>query len=116
MLQLICLFLLQNAFVSLGTAWGLLGSSWVSPRTPLGRFGTPLGRQRGSKEGILEGLGAPLGSLGTHLGSFSDRFETILGSFGNLFEIIWGTSGSQFFDFLEFGSRAQTLIIQTPWG
>ena len=71
----------------------------------------------------LGGFGAPLGSLGPHLGSFSDGFEIILGSFGDLFgsfgdlfEIFWGSSGSHFFDFSEFGSRAQTPIIRTPWG
>ena len=74
------------------------------------------GFQGGSKEGTLGGFRAPLGSLGTHLGSFSDRFEVILGSFGDLFGIFWGSSGSRFFDFSEFGSRGQTLIIQTPWG
>ena len=79
-------------------------------------LGAPEGSQGGSKEGTSEGFGAPLGSLGTHLGSFSDRFEIILGSFGNLFEIIWGTSGSQFFDFLEFGSRAETVIMPTSGG
>ena len=100
----------------LGACLGPLGAPLGLPWDALGLPWDPLRRQRGSKEGVLEGLGAPLGWLGTHLGSFSDRFEIILGSFGNLFEIIWGTSGSQFFDFLEFGSRAQTLIIQTPWG
>ena len=39
MLQLICLFLLQNALGSLGTAWGLLGSPWDPFGTPLGPLG-----------------------------------------------------------------------------
>ena len=39
----------------------------------------------------MGGFGAPLGSLGTHLGSFSDRFEVVLGSFGVPFGIFWGS-------------------------
>ena len=39
----------------------------------------------------MGGFGAPLGSLGTHLGSFSDRFEVVLGSFGVPFGICWGS-------------------------
>ena len=103
------MFLLQNAFGSLGTPLGL---AWVL----LGLPRDFLESQRGSKEGVLGGLVAPLGSLGTHLGSFSDRLEVILGSFGDLFGISWGSSGSHFFDFSEFASRAQTPIIRTPWG
>ena len=64
----------------------------------------------------MGGFGAPLGSLGTHLGSFSDRFEVILGSFEDLFGIFWGSSGSHVFDFSKSGSGAQTPIIRTPWG
>ena len=39
MLQLICLFLLQNALGSLGTPWGLLGSPWDPFGTPSGPLG-----------------------------------------------------------------------------
>ena len=107
--------MLLGLFGPLGACLGSLGAPPGLPWDALGLPWDPLRRQRGSKEGILEGLGAPLGSLGTHLGSVSDRFEIILGSFGNLFEIIWGTSASQIFNVLEFGSRANALIIQTPW-
>ena len=39
MLQLICLFLFQNALGSLGTPWGLLGSPW----DPFGTPSDPIG-------------------------------------------------------------------------
>ena len=77
MLQLICLFCLQNS----------LWPCWL----PRWSQGAPEGSQGGSKEGTLGGFGAPLGSLGTHLGSFSDRFEVVLGSFGVPFGIFWGS-------------------------
>ena len=51
----------------------------------------PEGFQGGSKKGTLGRFGAPLGSLGTHLGSFSDCLVFILGSFGDLFGIFWGS-------------------------
>ena len=65
--------------------------------------GTPEGFQGGSKEGTLGGFGAPLGLLGTHLGSVSDRFEAILGLFEDLFGIIWGIIWESLFRF--FGIR-----------
>ena len=51
----------------------------------------PEGSQGGSKKRTLGGFWAPLGSLGTHLGSFSDRFEVVLGSFEVPFGIFWGS-------------------------
>ena len=48
----------------------------------------------------MGGFGAPLGSLGTHLGSFSDRFEVVLGSFGDRFLDLLGIFLGSFGDHL----------------
>ena len=73
------------------------------------------GVKEAPRKALWEALGLPC-LLGTHLGSFSDRFDVILGSFGDLFGIFWRSSGSHFFDYSEFGSRAQTPIRQTHHG
>ena len=72
---------------------------------------------------LWEALGLPWDRLGPTwdrfrivLRSIWDHLGFLLGSFGDLFGFFWGSSGSRFFDFSEFGSRGQTLIIQTPWG
>ena len=43
-----------------------------------------MGLKETPRKVLWEVFGATLGSLGTHLESFSDRLELILGSFGDL--------------------------------
>ena len=91
----------------MGPAWGLpwdpLGTLWDSLETPWDPEEAP-------RKTFWEALGLPWDRLGPTWDFCSDRFDIILGSCGDL----WGSSGSHFFDYSEFGSRAETPIIRTP--
>ena len=84
-LELICLFLLQNALGSLGTplgpAWVLLAPPWDSLGTPWDSLGLP-----------WDALGLAwdrLGPIWDPLGIILGSFEIILESCGDHFGIIW---------------------------
>ena len=74
----------------LGPLEGCLGAFGTALGPPWDFLGCPGGPKEGAREPIWDSLGGPpLGSLGTQLGSFWDRFEVIwnhlaiaLGSFG----------------------------------
>ena len=68
MLQLFCLFLLQNALGSLGIPWGLLGCFWHPSGTPLGPRGTPWGVPLDLLGCFRHPSGTPLGHRGTPRG------------------------------------------------